>query len=231
MKRPKVIFFDAVGTLFGVRGSVGQVYRHIALEFGVDVAPACLEHSFRASFAEAPPLVFPGVESEQIPQQEFAWWEAIASSTFAKAGIIAEFKDFNAFFERLYAYFATEKPWYVYPDVVPTLQLWQQQGVELGIISNFDTRLYEVLKQLNLAQFFTSITIASLTGVAKPDSQIFLAALAKHKSLPKQAWHIGDSYSEDYQAATKLGMKSYWLNRFQPSVMGENQLHNLTTLG
>lgn len=24
--RPQVIFFDAVGTLFGVRGSVGQVY-------------------------------------------------------------------------------------------------------------------------------------------------------------------------------------------------------------
>lgn len=37
--RPKVIFFDAVGTLFGVKGSVGQIYRAIAADFGVEVAP------------------------------------------------------------------------------------------------------------------------------------------------------------------------------------------------
>lgn len=39
MKKPKVIFLDAVGTLFGVKGSVGTVYSQIAQDFGVEVSP------------------------------------------------------------------------------------------------------------------------------------------------------------------------------------------------
>ena len=43
MVQPKVIFLDAVGTLFGVKGSVGEVYREIAADFGVDVAASVLD--------------------------------------------------------------------------------------------------------------------------------------------------------------------------------------------
>jgi putative hydrolase of the HAD superfamily len=230
MEKPTVIFFDAVGTLFGVRGSVGEVYRSLALEFGIKVDTITLEHAFRDSFQAASPPVFPGVEPEKIPQQEFAWWKAIATSTFAKVGKLEQFADFECFFDRLYAHFATQKPWFVYPDVVPTLQNWQQQGVELGIISNFDTRLYPVLKQLDLEQFFTSITISSLVGAAKPAREIFGAALAKHGCPPEQAWHIGDSLTQDYRGAKQVGIKSFWLNRFQPVGIAENQLPNLSSL-
>ena len=34
---PKVIFFDAVGTLFGVKGSVGTVYKAIAKKHNVEM--------------------------------------------------------------------------------------------------------------------------------------------------------------------------------------------------
>ena len=36
----KIILFDAVGTLFGVRDTVGEVYQKFASEWGVDVSPA-----------------------------------------------------------------------------------------------------------------------------------------------------------------------------------------------
>ena len=32
---PKIIFFDAVGTLFGIKGSVGEVYKAIAKKYGL----------------------------------------------------------------------------------------------------------------------------------------------------------------------------------------------------
>jgi putative hydrolase of the HAD superfamily len=230
MEKPTVIFFDAVGTLFGVRGSIGEVYRSLALEFGVEVDTLTLEYAFRDSFKTALPPVFPGVELDKIPQKEFDWWKAIATSTFTKIEKFKQFPDFEVFFDRLYYHFATQKPWFVYPDVVPTLQNWQQQGVELGIISNFDTRLYSVLKQLDLEQFFTSITVCSLVGAAKPKPAIFLAALAKHNCIPQQAWHIGDSLTQDYHGAKQVGIKSFWLNRFQPTGIGENQLPNLSSL-
>ncbi len=230
MTKPKVIFFDAVGTLFGIRGSVGEVYREIALEFGIDIAAESLESAFRASFKHSSPPTFPGVKAEDIPQQEFSWWRGIVLSTFAQVNGLEQFADFELFFARLYEYFAEAKPWYIYRDVVPTLKYWQQQEVSLGIISNFDTRLFQVLKLLDLEHFFASITISSLSGAAKPDSKIFITALAKHDCYPAEAWHIGDSKSEDYQGAKEVGIKSWWLHRNHGLIIGENQLPNLDSL-
>ena len=215
MTQPKVIFLDAVGTLFGVRGTVGEVYQAIAANFAIDVAADLLETAFRESFQASPPPVFPGATPEQIPQLEFNWWKAIAQATFKQTGVLKQFTDFDAFFTALYQHFTTAQPWYLYPDVIPQLLSWQQQEIALGIISNFDTRLYQVLEVLGLKNFFQTITISSITGSAKPESRIFLEALGKHNCHPEQAWHIGDSFQEDYQGAKSVGMKSYLLKRDQ----------------
>jgi putative hydrolase of the HAD superfamily len=213
MEQPKVIFLDAVGTLFGVRGSVGEIYGDIARQMGVDIPAESLNRAFFESFKIANPLAFPGVDSAQIPELEFQWWREIARGTFARGGGWEKFADFNAFFQQLYDYFATEEAWYVYPDVFPALQTWKTQGIDLGIISNFDTRIYPVLERLELKEFFSSITISSLVGSAKPNEKIFAVALEKHNCISEQAWHIGDSIKEDYYGAKAVGMRAFLLER------------------
>ncbi|HEY9907689.1 MAG TPA: HAD hydrolase-like protein [Thermosynechococcaceae cyanobacterium] len=42
---------------------------------------------------------------------------------------------------------------------------------------------------------------------------MFRIALQKHHCSPDRAWHIGDRYDEDYQAATTVGLRGIWLNR------------------
>lgn len=213
MERPKVIFLDAVGTMIGIKGSVGQVYSAIARSVNVDVPAAALEQAFRSSFRDSPPAVFPGVDFQQIPEKEFQWWNNIIRLTFDKVGVLQDFSDFSGFATKLYAHFATPKPWYVYKDIKPALKTWRSQGIELGVISNFDTRLYALIELLELRPFFSSITISSVVGAAKPDSKIFLTALDKHHCSPEQAWHIGDSINDDYEGAKKIGMKSFLIER------------------
>lgn len=213
MAQPQVIFLDAVGTLFGVRGSVGEIYSNIARQGGVEVHPETVDQNFRQVFQNSSPCAFPQASLAEIPNYEFDWWQKIAYATFAKAGVIHQFTDFGAFFRDLYAYFATPYPWQVYPDVIPALMHWQEQGIELGIISNFDTRLYSVLDALGLQQFFDSVTISSVVGAAKPEKQIFTSALEKHQCLPSQAWHIGDSKAEDYQGALAVGIHAFLIER------------------
>jgi len=193
MERPKVIFLDAVGTLIGVKGSVGEVYRQIAQEFGVEVSADILNTKFIQSFKAAPPPIFPDADNQDIPQHEFDWWQKIALDTFESAGVIKQFSDFSAFFSELYIHFGTAEPWFVYPDVLPALVNWRRLGIELGVVSNFDSRIYSVLQSLGLRDFFTSITISTEVRAAKPDPQIFTVALGKHDSQPEAAWHIGDS--------------------------------------
>jgi putative hydrolase of the HAD superfamily len=218
MKRPKVIFLDAVGTLFGVRGSVGQVYSEIAQGFGVEVSAEVVNQSFFKAFAASKPLVFPGVDSEEIPDYEFEWWSAIALETFREAGVLDQFSDFASFFHQLYNHFGTAQPWFVYPDVSPALHRWQQMGIEMGVVSNFDSRIYAVLQALDLVQFFTSVTICSQVGAAKPDEKIFATSLQKHQCDAPDAWHIGDNLKEDYQGAKAAGLRAILVKRTEPLI-------------
>lgn len=212
--QPRVIFLDAVGTLFGVRGSVGQIYAELARQFGVSVAPEAIDRAFYQSFRTAGSPAFPGItDPAEIQAKEFSWWMAIARKTFQQAGVFEQFRDFAAFFSALYAHFSTADPWFLYPDVLPALQHWRAQGIALGIVSNFDSRLYAVLDALDLSRFFTSVTISTEVGAAKPDAQVFQAALSQHQCPPEFAWHIGDRYDEDYQAACAVGIHGIWLRR------------------
>lgn len=213
MSQPKVIFLDAVGTLIGLRGSVGEIYSKLAKNAGVEVDSSVVNQAFYQSFKASPPCAFPHASLDEIPSYEFDWWQKIAYATFSRAEVINQFKDFSAFFAELYEYFATFKPWYVYQDVIPALIHWQDQGIELGIISNFDTRLNTVLAELGLTEFFDSVTISSIVGAAKPDKQVFWSALEKHQCTPSEAWHIGDSLEEDYQGAVAVGIEAFLIER------------------
>ncbi len=219
LKQPQVIFLDAVGTLFGVNQTVGDVYKELASKQGVIVDAQRLNQSFFNAFTAAPAMAFPDATVEQIPTLEYQWWEAIAVETFKAVDALEQFSDFSRFFAQLYEHFATAQPWFVYPDVKPMLRQWQNQGIELGVLSNFDSRLFPVLEALNLASFFTSITISTAVGVAKPAPEIFYAALNKHDCKPAAALHIGDSVTADYHGAKNVGIPVVIVNREQDEVL------------
>ena len=204
---------DAVGTLFGVRGSVGEIYSRFAGQFGVEVSADVVDRAFVESFKHAEPSVFPGVSAEELQHYEFAWWKQIAQQTFKRAGVLEQFADFDRFFTELYYYFSTFYPWFVYPDVKSALLSWKNQGIELGVISNFDSRLHQVLKALALEDFFSSVTISTEVCAAKPNRRIFHKALSQYGCKPHQAWHIGDSYQDDYVGATEAGLPAILLQR------------------
>lgn len=214
LEQPQVIFLDAVGTLFGVRGSVGEMYLNVTRRFGVELDPVLLDQAFYASFKAAPPMAFPGVPPAEVPRHEYAWWKALAEETFSRAGVYAEFTNFSAFFTQLYAYFESAEPWFLYPDTLLFLDYYHRLNVPLGVISNFDSRIHSVLDALSLTAYFESITVSTAVGVAKPDPLIFQAALEKYSYKASAAvWHIGDSYKEDYLGATAAGLRAFWLKR------------------
>ncbi len=211
--KPQVIFVDAMGTLFGLRDSVGDIYAQIAQEFGVTVEADLLNQAFFKSFKNSPPLAFAQSDLIQLRILEYQWWKTLAAQAFNEINALEKFRDFDQFFQTLYNYFATDQPWFVYPNVIPILEFWQKQGIQLGVISNFDSRLYAVLIHLQLKDFFSTITLSSMCETAKPDVHIFKTALQAYNCLPEQAWHIGDSLKEDYEGAIAAGLKAFLIER------------------
>jgi putative hydrolase of the HAD superfamily len=210
---PQVICLDAVGTLFGVRDSVGSIYSEVASKYGVNCSSELLDKYFFTAFKNSPACIFPGIATAEIPQREYQWWREINRQTFTAAGAFEQFDDFDLFFQDLYGYFTTPAAWEVYPDVLPTLAKWQRSAVQLAVLSNFDSRLYTVLKALNLDSYFSTVTISTEVSAAKPQTAIFTAALSKYPCQPQSAWHIGDSLEEDYLGASNAGLTAIWLNR------------------
>ena len=210
---PEVIFLDAFGTLFGVRGSIGEIYSEIARKYQVNCDPEVIDKYFFTAFKNSPPCVFPDVSRADMAQAEYGWWREINRQTFVAAGVYAQFADFDVFFTELYAYFATAAAWTIYPETIAALTNWRRSGVTLAVLSNFDSRLYTVLKVLDLHKYFTTVTISTEVGAAKPQAEIFQAALTKHSCLPQSCWHIGDSLEDDYLGAGGVGIRAIWLNR------------------
>ncbi len=219
---PPLVFLDAVGTLFGVRGGVGAIYRRFALDYGVDCKAEAIEQAFYRAFKSADPGIFGGADRAAIPDLEYGWWQEINRQTFGDLGQIDQFTNFEAFFGELYSYFATAEAWIVYPDTVPALERWQQEGWRLSVLSNFDTRLYRVLQELQLDRFFDTVTISTEVGAAKPAGQIFQRAITQACQVSGRSvesadlstiWHIGDSELEDYQGATDFGCQGWLLQR------------------
>jgi putative hydrolase of the HAD superfamily len=211
--QPQIIFFDAVGTLFGVRGTVGQIYGQFAQKAGLDIDVQDLDRAFLQSFKAAPRAAFSDASPKDLAALEYEWWRAIAHQSFSQVGATAKLSNFDEFFRPLFDYFAKADPWVVYPETDRVLSQLKTLGIELAIISNFDSRLHAVLEALELSQWFTSVTISTHVGSAKPEPSIFASALAKHGYSPQEAWHVGDSWSEDYEGAIAAGLKGIWLNR------------------
>lgn len=209
----QVVFFDAADTLFHVQGSVAEIYLRHAVEFGFSQKPdslVAIKHAFSRAFREAPPPAFAATDPARIKQSERLWWFDVVHHVFYRVGM---FTRFDEFFDHVFCVFEDHRSWRLFPDTVSTLVRLKTQGLELGIISNFDSRLFAVMRGLGIADFFDTVTISSLAQAAKPAPQIFHIALEKHAVDPEEALHVGDSLRDDVEGAKKSGLHAVLLDR------------------
>lgn len=209
----RVVFFDAADTLFHVKGSVAEIYLRHAAEFGFPQTPeslSAIKQAFGRAFRDAPPPIFAATEPAQIKHSERLWWFDIVHNVFYRVGMFERFDDF---FERVFQVFEEPGSWQLFPETVRTLAALKTQGVELGIISNFDSRLFSVMRGLGITDMFDTVTISSLAQAAKPSAKIFQLALDKHVVEPEEALHIGDSLRDDVEGARKAGLQAVLLDR------------------
>jgi putative hydrolase of the HAD superfamily len=134
---------------------------------------------------------------------EREWWHRLVRSTFAGLG---DFADFDAYFDALFAFFADPANWTCDPDAPVLLAALRESGLRLGVISNFDYRIYAILNALGLKRYFDSITISSEAGYAKPAPEIFQLALERHSLPAAEALHVGDSEALDVVGAHAAGI-------------------------
>jgi len=77
---------------------------------------------------------------------------------------------------------------------------------QLGVISNADGKIADVLARCGIADCFETITDSGIVGKEKPHPAIFQAALQSLEVAPEESLYTGDLYSVDYLGSTRVGM-------------------------
>ncbi len=196
----KAVTFDIGGTLIEPWPSVGHIYAEQATRHGLENLSAdTLNARFRAAWKGRP----------DFTHSRIAWAELV-DEVFT--GLIPD-PPSSTFFPALYERFAEAGAWRIFEDVVPALDTLAARGMKLGVISNWDERLRQVLRSLELEQYFAVFAISCEVGSCKPSAAIFDRAAAGLGLSPNAILHVGDSLELDVAGARAAGFRALRIDR------------------
>lgn len=198
------VFFDAAGTLFRLRESVGTGYARVGREFGIQLDAESTDHAFRDAWKAAPPP-YPSEETEP----ERVWWRNLVERILERC----EQPMRDPYFEALWAHYARSDTWELFEDTPAAIQQLLEMDLRLGLISNFDSRLNSILDGFGIAGHFDPIVISSEVRARKPAPRIFSEALNRADCRPDQALHVGDESQADWDGAAQAGFRVFQLRR------------------
>jgi HAD superfamily hydrolase (TIGR01549 family) len=206
-----IVFFDAGETLVHPHPSFPEVFAEISKDSD---HPVPAEEVARVQARLAPHLVDiaeeTGVENPTFSEKESrTFWSYLYRRFLQELGIEDE-----ALVEKLYGRFSSTTTYKLFEDALPSLRAIGAAGFRVGLISNFEGWLEEMLVELEVGHLFDVKVISGVEGVEKPDPGIYRLALERAGTEARQAVHVGDSPGLDVEPSVEVGMTAVLLDRF-----------------
>lgn len=199
MVRFRVIFFNAGGTLLQLKDTTLPIlYSQLLTRiFEKDVSPEKVYLAFKKADSWVLSRKKPGAMFTDLDQRKYQ------NTFYAQLGITNR-KEIN----RIERQVAEQLDYdFVLENGAKKLLRQLKSQYKLGLISNWDESLIEILQDLQIFDFFDSITLSSDIGVNKPDLEIFRSALDDFPEIrPKETVYIGDDFTSDIIPAQTLGI-------------------------
>jgi putative hydrolase of the HAD superfamily len=205
-----IVFFDAGETLVHPHPSFPEVF-----------AAVCNENNRHVSVSDiaavqgrlAPHLVDlaeeTGVENPTFSEKESVeFWSYLYRRFLEELDI-----DDESLVAKLYERFSTTSTYRLFEDALPALREVSEAGFRMGLISNFEGWLEEMLVELEVGHLFDVKVISGVEGVEKPDPDIYRLALQRANAEASKAVHVGDSPGLDVDPSREVGMTPVLLDR------------------
>jgi putative hydrolase of the HAD superfamily len=197
----RAIFFDAVGTLIHPEPPASAVYAEVGQRFGSCLTAAAISVRFRAAFRRQEEYDRAhGYRTDH--EREVSRWRTIV------AEVLDDVPDTEACFQALFQHFAQPDAFCVEPDSEAVLHELSERGYRLGLASNFDCRLHEVVAGLPALRYIRDRVISAEVGYRKPDSRFFQKLCEVADLPPSQILVVGDDFINDYEGARTAGMSA-----------------------
>jgi putative hydrolase of the HAD superfamily len=216
------VLFDAVDTLLAPAPSFQGRFVAVAAEHGVPLEEAAVDAALAAAAREA---AWP--EDWTDPATQRAFWLGFYREVLGSLGHTTE-----ELAEALFLAFSDPAGYRLFDDVRPALDELARRGITLGLVSNFEPWLDEVLALQEITDRFAAVAISGTLGVAKPDPRIFKAALDEAGADPAATVHVGDQPVNDVAGALAAGITPVLIDRFgrHPDADGAHRVEDLAGL-
>ncbi|OQR97705.1 hypothetical protein THRCLA_06876 [Thraustotheca clavata] len=215
----KYLTLDGTGTLFYLKESIGDTYlNHYRAICDPNMQDLSIVQSINKNFGRA-------FKNEAAKMPNFgrntlsslsasAWWSNVVYHSFPESLHAKIDESMDELMTSLYNHYSSSNAWQVFDDVRPTLERLQNQGIPMGVISNFDERIESILESLELRQYFSFVLSSWEHGEMKPAASIFHQAARLHgleKSI--EMLHVGDDMEKDVHGAQKAGYQGRLIER------------------
>lgn len=202
----RAVFLDAGETILSPHPSFHEVIAAVLEEEGAPVDPADVERAL----GEMPPPQDPRVAWSLSRESSRAFWGGLYARILSSLGIDDRSSRLAGI---LYERFLRYESYRAFPDVVPTIEKMKAAGLYVGLISNFEEWLEEMLTHWEISELFDALIVSGKEGIEKPDPEIFRRALKRAEVPAAQAVYVGDHPKLDIEAAEAVGMTAILIDR------------------
>jgi putative hydrolase of the HAD superfamily len=200
--RFRAVFFDAGETLVHPHPSFPELFAEVVTREGYPRHPSAVReasHVVMRGFSEAATR---NTRWTTSPDLSRAFW----SGVYVRMLDALELPGENGLADALYATFTDRANYRLFDDVMPAIDALAGSGVALGIVSNFEPWLEDLLGDLGVRDSFAVRVISGAEGVEKPDPRIYRLALERARVEPRDAAFVGDNLEFDVHPPAALGM-------------------------
>jgi putative hydrolase of the HAD superfamily len=204
------VFFDAGETLVHPDPSFPELFARIVTREGYPREPVAISDGLALVSDE-----FRRASHEQAlwttsPERSRRFWLGVYDRFL---GVLDLPRD-DGLADTLYTAFTDRRNYVAFDDVAPTLRaLRDDDGATLGVISNYEAWLEDLLSDLGLSDLLPVRVISGVVGVEKPDPAIFRLALDRVGLPAAEVVYVGDVPDFDYEPAAAIGMFPVLIDR------------------
>lgn len=220
----RAVFFDAGDTLVRPHPSFHELFAQVMLREGFPVDA----EEVRSCWPVAMRRFRDAAESQEAwstsPERSRRFWLSVYEIFFDELALPAS----NGLGESLYETFSDMANYRLFPDVMPAIETLEEAGISMGVVSNFEGWLDDLLVSLGLGESLPVRVISGIEGIEKPDVRLFELALERSGFDAADCAYVGDSIDFDVVPARKLGMHPVLVDRRDR--FGDHQGSRITSM-
>ncbi|XP_026474694.1 rhythmically expressed gene 2 protein-like [Ctenocephalides felis] len=232
-KKIKLVTFDVTNTLLKFRRSQGEQYGEIGAMFGVLRDNNQLYENFKSNWWRMNQQ-HPNFGLNEPDMGWRNWWRALIRETFLDSlsldphapGMTVNEKKLEHIADHLIDAYQTSACWQQCYGSGEILQYLSDNKITMGVVSNFDPRLPELLKNMKIKDHFSFVMCSYEAKAQKPDEEIFNKALEEGQKIipnlqPSEVLHIGDTGLLDYKGARDAGWNAILIHERDPELLAK----------